>query len=53
MQDIKFSACGNTISHIKEKTGVDPILTKGVTIVQAGVGRIVELQEQGYSYIRP
>ena len=53
LQDVKFSACENTMAHIKEKTGVDPILTKGVTTVKAGVGRIVELQEQGYSYIRP
>ncbi len=53
LQDIKFSACENTMAHIKEKTGVDPILIKGVTTVKAGVGRIVELQEQGYSYIRP
>jgi intracellular sulfur oxidation DsrE/DsrF family protein len=53
MQDIKFSACNNTMNKIKKKKGKLPILTDGVQIVPAGVGRIVELQEQGYSYIRP
>jgi len=29
------------------------VLLDGVTMVQAGVLRIMELQEQGYSYVRP
>ena len=53
LQDIKFSACENTMAKIKKKTGNLPILTEGVTTVTAGVARIVELQEEGYSYIRP
>jgi uncharacterized protein len=52
-QDIHFSACGNTMSSIKAKTGKEPKLVDGVKIVPAGVKRIIELQEQGYSYIRP
>lgn len=52
-QDIKFSACANTMSKIKRKTGADPKLSKGVKIVPAGVSRIIELQQQGYAYIRP
>jgi len=52
-QNIKFSACGNTIAAFKKKTGKDPVLTEGVKVVPAGVGRIIELQEKGYSYIRP
>jgi intracellular sulfur oxidation DsrE/DsrF family protein len=52
-QDIQFSACGNTLHSIEEKTGFAPKLIKGVKIVPAGVARIIELQEQGYSYVRP
>jgi len=53
MQDITFSACMNTMDNIKKKTGHLPKLTEGVGSVKAGVARIMELQEQGYSYVRP
>jgi len=53
MQDIKFSACMNTMNKVKKKTGHLPKLTEGVGSVNAGVARIMELQEQGYSYVRP
>ncbi len=53
MQDITFSACMNTMDNIKKKTGHLPKLTEGVGSVTAGVARIMELQEQGYSYVRP
>ena len=52
-QDITFSACGNTMKKVEKKTGKKPVLLSGVTMVEAGVSRIMELQEQGYSYIRP
>ena len=51
--NITFSACMNTMSAIKRKKGHFPKLSKGVGKVSAGVGRIIELQEKGYSYIRP
>jgi hypothetical protein len=53
MQDITFSACANTMAGIEKKTGKKVQLVDGVEIVEAGVLRIMELQEQGYSYIRP
>lgn len=53
IQDIKFSACMNTMNKIKKKTGNMPKLTEGVTSVPAGVARIMELQEKGYAYVRP
>jgi len=52
-QDIKFSACGNTIKKVTKKTGKAPVLTEGVEIVPGGVVRITQLQQQGYAYIRP
>ena len=53
MQDITFSACGNTMKKVAKKSGHMPILIDGVQVVPAGVLRIMELQEQGYAYIRP
>jgi len=53
MQEITFSACGNTMKKIEKKKGKKPRLVEGVRVVPAGVGRIMELQEHGYSYIRP
>jgi intracellular sulfur oxidation DsrE/DsrF family protein len=53
MQDITFSACGNTMEKVAEKTGNMPKLLEGVGQVTAGVARIMELQQQGYAYIRP
>ena len=52
-QNIKFSACGNTMAKVEKKTGKKPKLTEGVGTVEAGVARIMELQEKGYAYVRP
>ncbi|CAC9432721.1 Blr3520 protein homolog, hypothetical protein [uncultured Gammaproteobacteria bacterium] len=51
--NITFSACGNTMKKIAKKTGKLPKLLEGVQQVNAGVDRIMILQEKGYSYIRP
>ena len=53
MQDITFSACGNTKNTIEKKSGKKVVLVEGVTVVPAGVLRIMELQEAGWSYVRP
>ncbi len=53
MQDIHFSACGNTMKKVAKKSGKMPVLLEGVDQVTAGVARIMELQQQGYAYIRP
>jgi len=52
-QEITFSACMNTMKKIEKKTGKRPALLDGVQTVKSGVARIMELQEQGYAYIRP
>ena len=51
--DITFSACENTMNAVKKKTGNTPALIEGVNKVAAGVAQIMELQEQGYAYVRP
>ena len=53
MQDVTFSACGNTLAKIEKKKGKKPALAEGVEVVPAGVIRIMELQQQVYAYVRP
>ena len=53
MQDIRFSACKNTMRKVEKKKGKMPTLAEGVGTVDSGVVRIMELQGQGYAYIRP
>ena len=53
LYDVTFSACGNTMAAIARKTGKEPELLEGVQKVDAGIIRVMELQEQGYSYVRP
>lgn len=49
---LTFSACGTTIASIKRKTGKEPVVLEGVKVVPSGVVRVMELQEEGCSYIR-
>ncbi len=50
---IKFAACNNTIQGMEKREGhTIPIIPEAI-IVSAGVVELVELQEQGWSYIRP
>lgn len=52
-QGLTFSACANTMKRIEKKDGKPVVLSQGVQVVPAGVSRIHELQQQGYSYVRP
>lgn len=49
----QFSACGNTLQKMSKKAGVEIKLLEQSTIVQSGVVRLMELQSQGYAYLRP
>lgn len=49
-EGIRFSACGNTMKKMGRK---DNDLIDVAKPVPAGVVRIVELQEKGWSYVRP
>ena len=50
---IQFSACNNTKQNM-EKTESKPVpIISDATIVPSGVVRLMELQEQGWSYVRP
>ena len=51
--NVAFSACGNTKKGMEKAEGHEIAIIPEATIVPAGVVRLTELQEQGWSYIRP
>lgn len=52
-EHMKFSACGNTIKGMTKKEGKAPVLISEAVVVPSGVVRLMELQEQGWTYVRP
>ncbi len=50
---IQFSACNNTKEGMEKKEGHTIAIVPEATIVPAGVVHVMELQEQGWSYIKP
>lgn len=52
-ENLSFSACGNTHRNMSAKAGHDIVLMDEANMVTSGVVRLIELQEQGFAYIRP
>jgi intracellular sulfur oxidation DsrE/DsrF family protein len=53
MPQLAFSACGNTRENmIRAEAKAIPLISQA-KVVEAGVVRLMELQEQGWSYLRP
>ena len=50
---IVFSACHNTMEGMEKREGHPIQIVAQAGVVPAGVVRIMELQEQGYSYVKP
>ncbi|HVJ54348.1 MAG TPA: DsrE family protein [Aliidongia sp.] len=50
---LKLSACHNTLVAAEASEGKHVVLVPEAAEVPSGVVRLVELQEQGWSYIRP
>jgi uncharacterized protein len=53
MPNVVLSACDNTKRRMEKDEGRKVTLISEATIVPAGAVRLMELQEQGWSYIRP
>ena len=53
IENITFTACGNTLDAREKSSGERPELIYEVTIAQTGIARIIALQEMGYSYLKP
>ena len=50
---VQFSACNNTRQGMEKTEGKAIPIISDATIVPSGVVRLMELQEQGWSYVRP
>jgi uncharacterized protein len=53
MPHLAFSACGNTRENMTRAEAKDIPLISQARIVKAGVVRLMELQERGWTYLRP
>lgn len=53
MRDLTFSACGNTRDNMTKNEGKDIPLISQAKVTKSGVIRLMELQERGWSYLRP
>ena len=53
LDNLTFAACGNTHRKISEKAGKQVELISEAGMVTSGVVRLIELQENGFAYIRP
>lgn len=53
MPNVEFQACNNTRTAMAKKSGKDVPLFEFAEIVPAGVVSIIELDEQGYTVVRP
>jgi intracellular sulfur oxidation DsrE/DsrF family protein len=50
---ISFMACGNTQENMGKIEDKKIPLVAQATLVKSGVVRVMELQEQGWTYVRP
>ena len=53
LDNVAFAACGNTLAGMEKKAGKKIDLLPEASVVPSGVVRLTELQEDGYTYIRP
>jgi uncharacterized protein len=50
---IAFEACGNTLENMSKAENKPIRLISQANVVKSGVVRVMERQEQGWSYVRP
>jgi intracellular sulfur oxidation DsrE/DsrF family protein len=53
MPNVSFIACQNTLDAMTRNEGKTPPLVENAQLVPAGVVRLIELAEQGWTVIRP
>lgn len=53
IENLTFSACGNTHNNMSKKAGKKVALLEEASLVPSGVVQLIHLQEQGYAYVRP
>jgi uncharacterized protein len=50
---ISFEACGNTRENMSRAESKEIPLISEAKVVKSGVVRVMELQEQGWTYVKP
>jgi len=50
---IAFAACNNTKQGMEKREGHPITIIPQATVVPAGVVRVMQLEEEGYSYVKP
>ncbi len=50
---ISFKACGNTQENMHKAENKEIPLIPEATVVKSGIVRVMELQEQGWTYVKP
>lgn len=53
MPNVTFDACANTLAGMTKKEGKKPQLVAAAHVVPAGAVRLIELNEAGWTIIRP
>lgn len=53
IEGLTFAACGNTHRKMSQKAGKDVVLLDEAEMTPSGVVRLIDLQEQGFAYVRP
>jgi intracellular sulfur oxidation DsrE/DsrF family protein len=51
--EISYKACGNTQQNMQKAESKDIPIIPQAQVVASGVVRVMELQEQGWTYVRP
>lgn len=52
-KNITFSGCGNTMANQSKMENKDITLVPQAHVVATGIARVVELEEAGWTYVRP
>ena len=53
MPNVSFIACDNTLHSMTRNEGKEPPLVENIEHVEAGVVRLIELSEKGWTLVRP
>jgi intracellular sulfur oxidation DsrE/DsrF family protein len=51
--EVSFKACGNTQERMQKAENKDIPIVPQAQVVKSGVVRVMELQEQGWAYVKP
>jgi intracellular sulfur oxidation DsrE/DsrF family protein len=53
MKNVTFTGCSNTLANQSKQENKTITLVPEARLVPTGIARIVELEEQGWTYVRP